>query len=154
MLKSCFFGDISPSWAEDILIKQKTKSYLVRQCDRDPSKLILSFYRDGKNSHIVIPDFGTEGFSRRFVENRLEDTSHEVDKLLASFDCQHPVSPDIPATQVPQWKKRSSEVTGGAGRCSICPAVGEPKKIGLVININLDWIPSTFIKLFYVQYVK
>ena len=114
MLKSCFFGDISPSWAEDILIKQKPKSYLVRQGDRDPSKLILSFYKDGKNSHIVIPDFEAEGFSRRLVKNRLEDTSHEVDKLLASFDCQHPVSPDIPATQVPQWKKRSSEVTGGA----------------------------------------
>ena len=131
LLKSCFHGDISPSWAEDILIKQKSKSYLVRQCDRDPSKLILVFNRDGKINHIIVPDFDTEGFSRRLIKNRLEDTTDEVDKLLVSFDCQHPVIPDIPVTPVPQWKKRSKELTGGSGRCSICPIVGDPKKIAL-----------------------
>ena len=131
LLKSCFHGDISPSWAEAIVIKQQSKSFLVRQCDRDPSKLILVFNRDDKITHIIIPDFGTENFSRRLIENRLEDTTDEVDKLLASFDCQHPVIPDIPFIPVPQSKKRSTELTGGAGRCSICPLVGEPKKIAL-----------------------
>ena len=87
------------------------------------------FNRDGKINHIIIPDFNTEAFSRRLIKDRLEDTTDEVDKLLASFDCQHPVIPDIPATPVFQWKKRSTEQTGGSGRCSICPAVGDPKKI-------------------------
>ena len=131
LLKSCFFGDLSPSSAEDILIKQMSKSFLVRQCDRDPSKLILVVKRDGKITHIIVPDFGTEGFSRRLIKNRLEDTTDEVDKLLASFDCQHPVIPDIPFIPVPQSKKRSTELTGGAGRCSICPLVGDPRKIAL-----------------------
>ena len=88
MLKSCFHADISPSLAESILIKQKPASYLVRQGDRDPSKLILSFYKDGRTKHIVIPDFGTEGCNRRLVKDRLDDTSYEVDKLLVSYDCR------------------------------------------------------------------
>ena len=54
MLKSCFYGDLSPSLAEDILIKQKSKSFLVGQCDRDPSKLILSVYKDGKNTLLTL----------------------------------------------------------------------------------------------------
>ena len=98
MLKSCFHADISPSLAESILIKQKPASYLVRQGDRDPSKLILSFYKDGRTKHIVIPDFGTEGCNRRLVKDRLEDTSYEVDKLLVSYDCRHPVVPFIPVS--------------------------------------------------------
>ena len=129
MLKSCFHADISPSLAESILIKQKPASYLVRQGDRDPSKLILSFYKDGRTKHIVIPDFGTEGCNRRLVKDRLEDTSYEVDKLLVSYDCRHPVVPFIPVSPVPQWKKRNTELSGGPGRCSICPAVGDPKKM-------------------------
>ena len=98
-------------------------------CDRDPSKLILSFYKDGRTKHIVIPDFETEGCNRRLVKDRLEDTSYEVDKLLVSYDCRHPVVPFIPVSPVPQWKKRNTELSGGPGRCSICPAVGDPKKI-------------------------
>ena len=134
MLKSCFFGDIRPDLAEDILLKLNThmniSSYLVRQCDRDPSVLILSFTLvNGELKHIIIPDFGSEGFSRRLIKDRLEDTTCEVEKLLASHNCQNPVIPDIPVTPVPQWKKRSSELTGGPGRCSICPAFGDPKKI-------------------------
>ena len=130
MLKSCFYSDISPAWAENVIKRQEPNSYLVRQCDRDPSLLILSFSLvNGELKHIIIPDFGTEGFSRKLIKDRLEDTSHEVEKLLASFGCQNPVIPDIPVSPVPQWKKRSSEVTGGPGRCSVCPAVGDPKKI-------------------------
>ena len=90
MLKSCFYGDLSPSLAEDILIKQNSKSFLVRQCDRDSSKLILSVYKDGKNTHIIIPDFGTEGYNRRHVKDRLEDTTDAVEKLLSSYDCLFP----------------------------------------------------------------
>ena len=77
MLKSCFHADISPSLADSILIKQKPASYLVRQGDRDPSKLILSFYKDGRTKHIVKD------------KDRLEDPSYEVDKLLVSYDCRH-----------------------------------------------------------------
>ena len=129
MLKSCFHGEISPALAEDILIKQKSKSFLVRQCDRDPSKLILSVYKNGKNTHIIIPDFGTEGCNRRLVKDRLEDTTNPVEKLLSSYDCLFPIRPDSPVTPVPQWKKRSTDLTGGPGRCSICPVVDDPKKI-------------------------
>ena len=59
MLKSCFHGDISPGLAEDIVIKQKLYSYLVRQSDRDPSRLVLTFH-DGEPKHVIIPDFGTK----------------------------------------------------------------------------------------------
>ena len=114
MLKSCFYSVISPAWAEDIIKEQNPHSYLVRQCDRDPSLLILSFStKRGEPKHVVIPDFGSDGFSRRLIKDRLEDTNQEVEKLLASYDCQNPVIPDIPATPVHQWKKRSAEVTGG-----------------------------------------
>ena len=50
MLKSRFYGDISPDLAEDIVIKQKLYSYLVRQSDRDPSRLVLTFH-DGEAKH-------------------------------------------------------------------------------------------------------
>ena len=113
MLKSCFHADISPSLAESILIKQKPASYLVRQGDRDPSKLILSFYKDGRTKHIVIPDFGTEGCSRRLVKDRLEDTSYEVEKLFLSYNFRHPVVLFIPVSPVPQWIKRNTELSGG-----------------------------------------
>ena len=108
----------------------KINSYLVRQCDRDPSLLVLSYsLSNGELKHIVIPDFGTEGYNRRLVQNRLEDNTSEVEKLITSYDCHKPVIPDTPVTPVPQWKKRSTELTGGPGRCAICPAVGDPKKI-------------------------
>ena len=95
------------------MIKQKPSSYLVRQCDRDPSKLILSFYKDGKNKHIVIPNFETEGCSRRLVKDRLEDTSYEVEKLFLSYNFRHPVVLFIPVSPVPQWIKRNTELSGG-----------------------------------------
>ena len=50
MLKSCFFGEISPALAEDTVIKQSPNSYLVRQSDRDPSRLVLTFH-DGEAKH-------------------------------------------------------------------------------------------------------
>ena len=54
-------------------------SYLERQCDRDPSLLILSFStKRGEPKHVVIPDFGSDGFSRRLIKDRLDDTNHEV----------------------------------------------------------------------------
>ena len=70
MLKSCFFGDISPALAEESLIKQN--SYLVRQCDRDPGQLILTVQNISGPRHIIIPDFGTEEHSRRLIIDRLE----------------------------------------------------------------------------------
>ena len=94
MLKSCFHGDISPGLAEDIVIKQKLNSYLVRQSDRDPSRLVLTFH-DGEAKHFIIPDFGTEEHSKRLIKDRLEDTSNEVEHFLASFGCQFPVIPGI-----------------------------------------------------------
>ena len=128
MLKSCFFGDISPALAEDTVIKQSPNSYLVRQSDRDLSRLILTFY-DGEPKHVIIPDFGTDEHSRRRVNVRLEDTSNEVENFLAQFDCQLPVIPDSPISPVPQWNKRNSEASGGQARCAICPAVGDKKKM-------------------------
>ena len=78
--------------AEDIVIKQKLYSYLVRQSDRDPSRLVLTFH-DGEAKHFIIPDFGTEEHSKRLIKDRLEDTSNEVEHFLASFGCQFPVLP-------------------------------------------------------------
>ena len=46
MLKSCFYGDISPGPG-------------LRQSDRDPSRLVLTFH-DGEPKHVIIPDFGTK----------------------------------------------------------------------------------------------
>ena len=128
MLKSCFHGDISPGLAEDIVIKQKLNSYLVRQSDRDPSRLVLTFH-DGEAKHFIIPDFGTEEHNKRLIKERLEDTSIEVEEFLASFGCHHPVVPDLPFSPLPQWKKRRVEDTGGSERCAICPAVGDKKKM-------------------------
>ena len=128
MLKSCFHGDISPGLAEDIMIKQKLNSYLVRQSDRDPSRLVLTFH-DGEAKHLIIPDFGTEEHSKRLIKDRLEDTSNEVEHFLASYGCQFPVIPDLLFSPVPQWKKRRVEDTGGSERCAICPAVGDKNKM-------------------------
>ena len=88
MLKSCFFGDISPALAEKSLIKQN--SYLVRQCDRDPGQLILTVQNVSGPRHIIIPDFGTEEHSRRLIIDRLEEASEKVEHFLFSFGCLHP----------------------------------------------------------------
>ena len=127
MLKSCFFRDISPALAEESLIKQN--SYLVRQCDRDPGQLILTYQNASGPRHVIIPDFGTEEHSRRLIVDRLEEASDKVEHFLSNFGCQHPVIPTFPISPVPQWKKRGPEVTDGQTRCSICPAFGDKKKI-------------------------
>ena len=94
MLKSCFFGDISLAFAEESLIKQN--SYLVRQCDRDPGQLILSYQHDSRPRHVIIPDFGSEEeHSRRLVLDRLEEASDKVEHFLSNFGCKHPVIPTM-----------------------------------------------------------
>ena len=86
MLKSCL--------AEESLIKQN--SYLVRQCDRDPGQLILSYQHDSRPRHVIIPDFGSEEeHSRRLVLDRLEEASDKVEHFLSNFGCKHPVIPTM-----------------------------------------------------------
>ena len=59
---------------------------LVRQIWSPASWYSYTSYAGSNKTHIVIPDFD---FLRTLVKDRLEDTSYEVDKLLASYDCRH-----------------------------------------------------------------
>ena len=123
-LKSCFFGDISPALAEESLIKQN--SYLVRQCDRDPGQLILSYQHDSRPRHVIIPDFGSEEeHSRRLVLDRLEEASDKVEHFLSNFGCKHPVIPNTHISHFSnaQVEEEKSKGTGDPTHCSICPAM-------------------------------
>ena len=97
----------------------------MRRVKRDPGQLILTYQNTSGPRHVIIPVFGTEEHSRRLVIDRLEEASDKVEHFLSNFGCKHPVIPTSPISPspVPQWKKRSPEVTSGSIRCSICLAM-------------------------------
>ena len=62
LLKDCFVGCMPPEWAENILIKRNPGSYIVRQSDKDPDELLLSYvYVSLKGirqlKHVIVPEF-------------------------------------------------------------------------------------------------
>ena len=100
MLKACFVGCLTPTWAESILTKKSPGCYLVRQGDSDPEQLLLSFASEKGIKHVIVPKFQDSIFVvnklNRF-KNRLTDECIEVQKLLISLGCKDPVSPECEA---------------------------------------------------------
>ena len=57
MLRTVFFGCLSPEWAENILLMKTPGSYITRQSDRDPEELLLSYVSPRGIKHVIVPEF-------------------------------------------------------------------------------------------------
>ena len=130
MLKSCFVGSLAPKWAENILIRKKPGTYLVRQSDLDPDLLLLS-YVEKDIKHVIVPELHSAPiFSKKTaLQRKLEDESAEVQKLLESFGCKHPVTSDS-ESQPSHFKVKTRPEDGTLHRCSVCTfESGDVKKV-------------------------
>ena len=120
LLKDCFVGCMPPEWAENILIKRTPGSYIVRQSDRDPDELLLSYVSPRGIKHVIVPEFQDSVFIKsKRIKKRLNDESIGVEKFLKSFDCKDPVHLDYEA-QPSSFKKKTGPEDGALHRCSVC----------------------------------
>ena len=116
-----------PEWAENILIKRNPGSYIVRQSDKDPDELLLSYvYVSLKGirqlKHVIVPEFQDSIFLKsKRIKKRLNDESIEVENFLKSFDCTDPVHPECKAQPFSFKKETGAEVDPlHLHRCSVC----------------------------------
>ena len=128
MLKACFVGSLTPTWAESILIKKSPGCYLVRQSDKDPDQLLLSYVSPKGIKHVIVPEFGDSIFLKsKRIKKRLSDESIEVETFLKSFGCKDPVYPVCEA-QPSSFKKKTGVEDGALHRCSACTYESENLK--------------------------
>ena len=86
MLKACFVGSLAPKLAENILIKKKPGSYLVRQSDFDPDLLLLSYVTSDIEpvvKHVIVPEFqASVSVKLARLKWSPRDESEEIEKFL------------------------------------------------------------------------
>ena len=99
-----------PEWAENILIKRNPGSYIVRQSDKDPDELLLSYVSVSPKGirqlkHVIVPEFQDSVFIKsKRIKKRLNDESIGVEKFLKSFDCKDPVQEPLFKLSIPGIK--------------------------------------------------
>ena len=117
-----------PEWAENILIKRSPGSYIVRQSDKDPDELLLSYVSPRGIKHVIVPEFQDSVFIKsKRIKKRLNDESIGVEKFLKSFDCKDPVHLDYEA-QPSSFKKKTGPEDVALHRCSVCKYESEDLK--------------------------